>query len=63
MAAPVTPVSDVSLQKAVHTKWMHYIAHYVGPNKDTGVASGLMEATKVELHSDGTSFWISSFHP
>lgn len=40
-------VADVSLQKAVHNKWTHYIGHYVG--QDTGMASGLMDSSKVEF--------------
>ena len=55
-------VADMSLQKAVHTKWKHYIAHYVGPNKDTAVANGLLETTKVELRSGCTSFIVFLFY-
>lgn len=44
-----TVVADVSLQKAVHSKWTHYIAQQAGPDKDP--TFGIFDIAKVELYN------------
>lgn len=44
--------ADTALQKAVHSKWSHYVMQYVGPDKETVV--GLLDIAKVGFkHSHG----------
>ncbi|KAF8531462.1 hypothetical protein JB92DRAFT_17052 [Gautieria morchelliformis] len=41
-----TAVADLSLQRAVHSKWTQCISHFAGHNKDAAVSSGLLGIAK-----------------
>lgn len=51
--------ADTALQRAVHSKWTHYVMQYVGPDKETVV--GLLDIAKVEFKHSWLSLFTNSF--